>query len=108
MMDRREETIFQMILHSGNGKSLAMEAISFARMDNFSEAENALKEAEKEINEAHRVQTALIQEEVRGKGIPVSLLMVHAQDHLMTAITVKELANELIRLYRKMNGGEKE
>ncbi len=29
--------------------------------------------------------------------------MVHAQDHLMNAITVKELASEFVELYKKMS-----
>lgn len=32
----------------------------------------------------------------------MSLLMVHAQDHLMNAMTVKDLAAEMIDLYEKI------
>lgn len=31
----------------------------------------------------------------------MSLLMVHAQDHLMTSILVRELITELIEIYKK-------
>ena len=47
----------------------------------------------------------MIQAEIRGEHIPVMLLMVHAQDHLMDAMVVKDLAAEIIDIYRKM--GEK-
>lgn len=31
-----------------------------------------------------------------------SLLLVHAQDHLMTTLTVKDLAIEIIELYSRL------
>jgi len=31
------------------------------------------------------------------------LLMVHAQDHLMNAITVRDLAIEFVDMYKKMS-----
>lgn len=98
-----EETIFQIILHGGNGKSLAMEAIFLAKKGDITGAQDKLKEAEEAINEAHHIQTSLIQEEIRGNHAPVSLLMVHAQDHLMTSITIKDLAREFVDLYQTVS-----
>lgn len=98
-MPLTEETIFQIILHGGNGKSLAMEAIFLAKQGDLAQAERKLKEAEQEINEAHHIQTSLIQDEINGDKSDVSLLMVHAQDHLMGAITIKDLAREIVDLY---------
>jgi len=34
----------------------------------------------------------------------MSLLMVHAQDHLMNAMLAQELIEEMIRLYNKVDG----
>ncbi|MDF1509407.1 PTS lactose/cellobiose transporter subunit IIA [Robertmurraya sp. DFI.2.37] len=95
-----EETIFQIILHGGDGRSLAMEAIAFAKSGDIAGAEVKLKESEAAINQAHHIQTSLIQEEVKGNHSLVSLLMVHAQDHLMNSITVKDLAKEMIDMYK--------
>ena len=33
----------------------------------------------------------------------MTLLMVHAQDHLMNAMTVKDLAAELVAIYEKVS-----
>ncbi|MBJ3789737.1 PTS lactose/cellobiose transporter subunit IIA, partial [Bacillus sp. OA1] len=38
----------------------------------------------------------------RGNHAEISLLLVHAQDHLMNAITVKELAEEFITLHKRV------
>lgn len=93
------ESIFQIILYGGNARSSAMEAIQHAKEGNFAAAKEALNVAGKEFSQAHEIQTSLIQQEVAGNSVEVSLLMVHAQDHLMNAITVRDLAMELVELY---------
>ncbi|MGI8386097.1 PTS lactose/cellobiose transporter subunit IIA [Robertmurraya sp. P23] len=98
-MATMEETVFQIILHGGNGKSSSMEAIAAAKQGDFTEARAKLQEAADALNEAHHVQTSLIQGEIRGEKVEISLLMVHAQDHLMNAITLKDLATEFVDLY---------
>jgi PTS system cellobiose-specific IIA component len=98
-MASMEETIFQIILHGGNGKSCSMEAIAAAKRGEFTEARAKLQEAADALNEAHHVQTSLIQGEIRGEKVEISLLMVHAQDHLMNAISMKDLATEFVDLY---------
>lgn len=98
-MATMEETIFQIILHGGNGKSCSMEAIAAAKRGDIVEARAKLQEAVDALNEAHHVQTSLIQGEIRGEKVEISLLMVHAQDHLMNAITMKDLATEFVDLY---------
>ncbi len=99
-MENLENTIFQIILYGGNGRSAAMEAIMAAKAGNFDEAKNKLDEAAQSLSEAHKLQTSLIQAETRGENAPVSLLMVHAQDHLMNAMTLKDIAVEFIDMYK--------
>lgn len=91
---------FQLILHAGNAKSLAMEAIFTAKKNNFDEAEVKLTEADFEFNEAHRIQTDLIQQEAGGSEFNLPLIMIHAQDHLMTSLTLKDLSREIIELHK--------
>lgn len=52
--------------------------------------------------EAHHAQTGLLTQEASGDPVAVSLLMVHGQDHLMTAIAFKDMAKEIIDVYQKM------
>jgi cellobiose PTS system EIIA component len=102
-MENLEQVIFQIILHGGNGRSAAMEAMFAAKQGDFEGAREKLKEAETALNDAHHIQTSLIQGEIRGETTAVSLLMVHAQDHLMNAMTVKDLAAEMVELYYRIN-----
>ncbi|ABS23947.1 PTS lactose/cellobiose transporter subunit IIA [Bacillus cytotoxicus] len=101
-MDTLETQAFHLILHGGNARSYAMEAISHAKHGEFEEAEANIQKALQELQKAHSLQTDLIQREAGGDQTKVTLLMVHAQDHLMNAITVKELASEFIALYKKI------
>ncbi|KQL38921.1 PTS cellobiose transporter subunit IIA [Bacillus sp. FJAT-25509] len=91
---------FQLILHSGNAKSLAMEAMQKAKEGKFDEAEEKLNEADSAFNEAHHVQTDLIQKEAGGEKVEFPLIMVHAQDHLMNSMTLKDMAREIIELHK--------
>ena len=62
------ELSFQLILHSGNARSCAMEAIALQKQGKSSDAQDKLKEAEHEFVTAHKIQTALIQQEVNGEN----------------------------------------
>nr|WP_319487794.1 PTS lactose/cellobiose transporter subunit IIA [uncultured Caproiciproducens sp.] len=98
------ETItMQLIVSSGDAKSKAMEAISCAKSGDFAEAKKHLEEAGDFLSAAHRFQTDIIQEEADGNIEKVSVLMAHAQDHLMNAITIIDMSREFVDLYEKIN-----
>lgn len=94
------EVAFQIILYAGNGRSNAMEAIQEAKKGEFEKADQLMKEASEELSKAHEYQTKLLHEEASGNNPSVNVMLIHAQDHLMTAMTVKDLASEFIELYR--------
>lgn len=96
------ELSFKLILHSGNARSCAMEAIALQKQGKSSDAQDKLKEAEQEFVEAHKIQTALIQQEVNGEEFDIPMLLIHAQDHLMTSMTTKDLAIEIVELHEKI------
>lgn len=100
-MDEMETVIINLIVSSGSARSSAMEAIQFAKAGEMDKARESLDQAKESVNEGHHSQTELIQAEIRG---PLSLLMVHAQDHLMTSLLCIDLAAEMIDLYEKVNG----
>lgn len=102
-----EEVSFQIILHAGNARSSAMEAIYYAKNGKFDAANEKIKEADEAFVEAHHSQTQLLQSEATGEGQKPTVLLIHAQDHLMTAMTVKEMAQEFIDLYKRMEETKK-
>lgn len=86
-----------------------VDAIGLAKSYQFEEAHKKIEEADIEFVEAHHMQTKLLQDEANGHKNDVSVILVHEQDHLMTSMTVKDLANEMINMYEKiqqLGGGE--
>jgi len=55
-----------------------------------------------ELVEAHRAQTKLLQDYASGIEMKMEIIMIHAQDHLMTTMTLREVAIEMLNLYRKV------
>ncbi|MFD1414426.1 PTS lactose/cellobiose transporter subunit IIA [Oceanobacillus jeddahense] len=94
------EQSFMLITHSGNARSCAMEAIQSIKQKNQDECEAKLKEADEEFVKAHRIQTELIQKEASGETFEIPIVFIHAQDHLMNAMTTVELAKEIIDLHK--------
>lgn len=96
-----EEQIMQLILHSGDARSKMINAVRESNKGNFEEAERLFEEGQKSLNLAHIMQTELIQSEIKGEKIEITLLLIHAQDHLMNAITVMDLVREIINMNKK-------
>ena len=103
MTEQMELIIFEIISTGGTAKGLAYEALKAAENGDFEEADRLLKEADECLNQAHKVQTDIIQAEARGEHTKVSVLFVHAQDHLMTAIEARNLIEQMIRMYKFIN-----
>ena len=96
------ETVMNLIIHSGNAKSDAMEAIQAAKAGNMSQAESKIHDAEQAIVEAHHSQTDMLTKEAQGEKTEITLLTVHSQDHLMNAISYLGLTQELIDVYKRL------
>ncbi|WP_019636621.1 PTS lactose/cellobiose transporter subunit IIA [Paenibacillus fonticola] len=102
-MDEYQEIIMEIITNSGVAKSKAMEAIRLAQNGQAEQAESCLQEGKDELVKAHKAQTRLIQSEASGTAYEITLLMIHAQDHLMSAITIRDLAEHVVELYNRLN-----
>lgn len=98
-MEENTELVMNLIVNAGNAKSNAMEAIFAAKKSDFETAKEKFKEANTQINKAHNTQTSLITAEANGDHTEINLIMIHAQDHLMTAIAFIDLARELVDFY---------
>lgn len=96
-----ETVAMTLISHSGTARSLAYKALEEAKKGNYSEAEALMKQSHEESHQAHNAQTELLFEEANGNKTEMSILLVHAQDHLMTSMLAVELIQELIVLHRE-------
>ncbi len=102
MKEETLQTIMGLIMNGGDAKSNAMEAIYAAKEGNFENADAKLKEADEALTRAHNSQTSMLTKEASGEHVEMSLLMVHAQDHIMNAITFRDLAGEVVDIHKKI------
>ena len=95
-----EEVVMGLIINSGQARSLAYAALKQAKQGDFAKA--MMDQSRIALNEAHLVQTKLIEGDAGEGKMKVSLVLVHAQDHLMTSMLARELITELIELHEKL------
>ncbi|MCI9627156.1 MAG: PTS lactose/cellobiose transporter subunit IIA [Clostridia bacterium] len=101
--EQLEEKIFMIITMAGDAKSSFYEAFAKLKEGNYEEADALVKQGDNIMSKAHDAQTDLIAEETNGNKVPVGLFMVHAQDHLMNAILVREMLDMLMSMQKSIN-----
>lgn len=101
-----EQLIMTMISSAGDSKAKAFDALKKVKEGKYDEARELLGEAKKVDLEAHEVQTQLITAELSGEGPKpeLGLLMVHAQDHYMTAQLARDMVEGLIDVFEAREG----
>jgi PTS system cellobiose-specific IIA component len=96
-----EEAVMEIIVNAGQSRSLCFEALHAARNGDIDEAKSLLREADGSARQAHHMQTKLIEQDAGEARQPMTLIMVHAQDHLMNSLLARELSEEIIHLYQR-------
>lgn len=92
---------FTIIFHSGSARTEIHNAFKAMRAGDFETAQQLLEVANEEILKAHQSQTELLQSYASGTSFDMEIIMVHAQDHLMTTMTLREVALEMRHLYQQ-------
>lgn len=98
-----EQTNFMLILHSGNARSKVIQALREYREGKTEEADNLLVQAEDDLKIAHQIHFKMVQKEASGEKVEFALLLMHAEDHLMSTLSMKELVKELLDLFKQKN-----
>ncbi|WP_077307371.1 PTS lactose/cellobiose transporter subunit IIA [Terribacillus halophilus] len=99
-----EQICFQMILHSGNARSKILQALRLYREGSMEEVDKMLVDAEDDLALVHKVHFQMVQQEAAGEQQQLSLLFLHAEDHFMSTLTMKEMIKELIPIFQQMKG----
>ncbi len=100
-MDFLEQQSMLIITHSGLSKSLAIEAIQKAKLKDFDQASELIIQAETEIANAGKVHHETLAESAKD-DFKITLLLVHAEDQMLTSETMIVLAKEIIELYKEI------
>lgn len=91
----------EIVTHAGEARSNYVFALKAAKEHNWDKFNEYKKIAENEIVEAHRIQTDLLFNESNGEYSDITMIMLHGQDYLMTAILFGEILETLADIYRE-------
>ena len=95
-----EQIAFEIVAYSGDARTKLLNAVKEAKNKNFEKCEELIKEAKECLADARKSQTEMIVSEAQGESIDVGFLTVHAQDHLMTTLLLKDIIDTLLDIYR--------
>lgn len=103
MDEKLVQSSMELISYAGCAKGLASEAFTAILNEDVETAKAKLKEAGEELGKAHEIQTSLMVSELNGENIEKSILLIHSQDHFMTASTFRDMVSMMIQMYEKLN-----
>lgn len=92
---------FEIVAYSGDARSSLLEAIKCAKRGEFDKIDDLVKDAQENLNIAHAKQTEMLALDAQGKELEIGFIMIHAQDHLMTSILLKDIVYDLCEIYKK-------
>jgi len=95
-----EQICFEMICHVGDARSSFVEAIQQARQKNFSQALELIENGKLNYHLGHAVHARLVQKEMEEEVNHLSLILVHAEDQMMSAENFKILSEEFLLMYQ--------
>lgn len=86
----------------GTARSCYIEAIQKAKEGKWEEIDELFKTGDEAFNEGHDAHMGLLMKEAEGKSEGVNLLLLHAEDQLMSAEGFKTVALEMIDVYKRL------
>lgn len=98
-----ESICFEIITYVGSAKSAFVESIGLAKQGDYAAARAKIGEGDEYFAEGHHAHADLIAQEADGDPVTLSLLLLHAEDQLMSAETARIYALEFIELYEKLH-----
>lgn len=101
-MNEIQLACFSIISFVGDAKSCYMQAVREAKKGNLEAAHDLVTQGAKHFVEGHNAHMALVSREADTGDVPMSLILIHAEDQLMDAESCKTYALEFIALHEKL------
>jgi PTS system cellobiose-specific IIA component len=106
-MEELELIAFKIISSVGTARSCYIEAIQAAKTGDYEQSEKLIVEGDENFAFGHDAHAGLLTKEANeGQGSAVSLLILHAEDQLMSAEAFKTIAQEFIDTYKRIDALE--
>lgn len=101
-MEEMEMFAVQMITFVGTARSCYLEAIRAAKNGDMEKAESLIQEGQENFVQGHHVHADILAKEANGEAVPLSLILMHAEDQMMSAEGFRMVAEEFIDVYKKI------
>lgn len=102
MNDELVTACFQIITYVGTARSCFINAIQCAKEGKFDEAKDMIKQGDEAFVQGHDGHSELLTKEANGELSVTGLLLIHAEDQLMSAEGFRTIAEEFIDLYKRI------
>ena len=107
MVEGLEMICFRIISNVGGARSSYIEAIQKAKQGDFAGARECIRAGQEMFLAGHEAHFELIQKEAQGEQVGGSMILVHAEDQLMSAEGFKIIAEEMLASYERIAELEK-
>ena len=94
MTEAFETACFGIITYVGTARSCFINAVQCAK--------EQIKEGDQAFTEGHHIHGDLLAQDARGELNEAGLILMHAEDQLMSAETFRIMAEEFIEVYQRM------
>ena len=95
-----EQTAFEIISTAGSARSHALEAIAAAKIANYENAFAAIQQGEQELITAGQAHLKLVSQEAQGSKVMISMLLLHAEDLMISAQMMLDMSKTFVDLYQ--------
>jgi PTS system cellobiose-specific IIA component len=93
---------FEIITYVGTARSCFINAIQCAKKGEFEQAEQMIKQGDEAFSQGHDAHADLLTKDAEGNLSAVGLLLLHAEDQLMSAEGFRIIAEEFIDVYKQL------
>ncbi len=97
-----EAACFGIITYVGTARSCFINAVQCAKKGDFQGADEQIRQGDEAYTQGHHIHADLLTLDANGKLEESGLILMHAEDQLMSAETFRVLAEEFIEVYKRM------
>lgn len=92
----------QIIAYAGDAKSIFLEALDVADSGDVETADKMMKDGGESIIKAHEIHTKLLVMEAQDPdSVKMTLMLVHASNHLAIAEAMQNFSEKLLKIYKR-------
>lgn len=101
-LEQFEMTCFQLVAQVGLARSCFVDAIARAEEGDLEGAANCFEEGDSAFHEGHDIHMGMLQREAAGEQLPFRIIVLHAEDLMASAETLRIIAEKFVNLYKKL------